>query len=70
MAKKNSTAGGGDDKDQAVALNVRISQAVHNALRRAAVERRIRGELPDTQQGIAEQALHTWLAEHGFLDER
>ncbi len=41
--------------------HVRVSKRTLDHLRRAAVERRIRGDRPFTQQAIVEEALREWL---------
>ncbi len=47
-------------------LTVRLDLALLNALRRAAVERRIAGEQPWNQQQIVREALREWIEERGY----
>ncbi len=47
-------------------LTVRLNPALLNAIRRAAVERRIAGERPWSQQEIVQEALREWIEERGY----
>ncbi len=72
MAKKKRTKKKGPTRAEAPTsqglgtLTVRLDLAILNALWRAAVERRIAGEQPWSQQQIAEEALREWIEERGY----
>ncbi len=73
MAKKKRTKRKGPrPRTQAPAsrglgiLTVRLDPALLDALRRAAVERRIAGEQPWSQQEIVQEALREWIEELGY----
>lgn len=53
-----------------VNLHTRVRQDYAVALKRATLERQIRGETPNTVQDIVEEALGPWLAAHGYLPGR
>jgi hypothetical protein len=50
-----------------VPLTTRLQTPTADALRRAYLERKLRGESPHTQQEIVEEALQIWLRKEGFL---
>ena len=50
-------------------LTVRLESDIVAALVRASAERKIRQEIPYTQQDIISEALKQWLYEAGFLPE-
>lgn len=50
-----------------VPLTTRLHPDTAQALRRAYLEQKLRGQQPATQQEIVEEALHDWLRRHGFL---
>jgi hypothetical protein len=49
-----------------VSLTTRLSPATAEALRRAALEQRLRRRRPHTQQEIVEAAVRHWLTANGF----
>ncbi len=51
-----------------VPLTTRLYPETAAALRRAYLERKLAGELPNTQQEIVEAALCTWLHSGGYLN--
>ena len=52
-----------------VPLTTRIRQQTSQSLRRAYLQQKLSGQLPDTQQEIIEEAIRRWLSDHGYLDE-
>jgi hypothetical protein len=54
-------------RETLVPLTTRIRVQTAEALRRAYLEHKLSGRLPDTQQEIVEASLRKWLGEHGFL---
>ncbi len=72
MAKKKKSKKKGPTRPEAPTsqglgtLTVRLDLALLNALRRAAVERRIAGEQPWNQQQIVREALREWIEERGY----
>lgn len=48
-------------------LSVRIPKALFDALRRAALERKIQGQAKDTHAEIVQAALTDWLKREGHL---
>ena len=54
-------------RETLVPLTTRIREQTAEALRRAYLEHKLSGQLPDTQQEIVEASLRKWLGEHGFL---
>jgi len=50
-----------------VPLTTRLHPDTAEALRRACLEQKLSGKLPNTQQDIVEQATQAWLREYGFL---
>ncbi len=71
MAKKKRTKNKGPTREVPTSqglgtLTVRLHPALLNALRRAAVERRIAGEQPWSQQEIVQEALREWVEERGY----
>ena len=52
-----------------VPLTTRIGPQTAESLRRAYLQQKLSGRLPDTQQEIVEAALRQWLRDHGFLDQ-
>ncbi len=71
MAKKKRTKKKGPRAEAPTSqglgtLTVRLDPVLLNALRRAAVERRIAGEQPWSQQEIVEEALREWIEERGY----
>jgi hypothetical protein len=57
----------GDFPPLLVSLTTRLSPATAEALRRAALEQRLRRRRPHTQQEIVEAAVRHWLTANGFL---
>jgi hypothetical protein len=51
-----------------VALNTRIKTNIAAALKRASLERQLKGEVPNKLQDILEQALEPWLRSNGYLN--
>lgn len=54
-------------RETLVPLTTRIGQQTAESLRRAYLQQKLAGRLPDTQQEIVEAALRQWLGDHGFL---
>jgi len=50
-----------------ISLTTRLSPATAEALRRAALEQRLRRRRPHTQQEIVEAAVRHWLTTNGFF---
>lgn len=48
-------------------LTTRIRSDYAEALKKASLERQLRGEVPHTVQDILEDALEPWLRKHGYL---
>jgi hypothetical protein len=48
-----------------VTFTVRLPRDMANALRKVAVERKVAGMSPATQQEVVQEALERWLKEHG-----
>ncbi|MDV6032462.1 MAG: hypothetical protein F9B45_20725 [Phycisphaera sp. RhM] len=48
-------------------LTTRLRPDTSNALKRAYLERKLAGIVPNTQQEIVEAALDAWLVAHGYL---
>ena len=59
----------GHSPRERVTLTVRLESDIVAALVRASAERKIRQEIPYTQQDIISEALKQWLYEAGFLPE-
>jgi hypothetical protein len=57
----------GDFLPLLVSLTTRLSPATAEALRRAALEQRLKRRRPHTQQEIVEAAVRHWLTTNGFL---
>jgi hypothetical protein len=50
-----------------VPLTTRLQTQTADGLRRAYLERKLRGRRPNTQQEIIEEALQVWLRNEGYL---
>jgi hypothetical protein len=50
-----------------VPLTTRMRTDFANALKRASLERQLKGEFPNTLQDILEEALEPWLRERGYI---
>jgi hypothetical protein len=57
----------GDFPPLLVSLTTRLSPATAEALRRAALEQKLKRRRPQTQQEIVEAAVRGWLTINGFL---
>jgi hypothetical protein len=57
----------GDFPPLLVSLTTRLSPAIAEALRRAALEQKLKRRRPQTQQEIVEAAVRGWLTTNGFL---
>jgi hypothetical protein len=57
----------GDFPPLLVSLTTRLSPGTAEALRRAALEQKLRRRRPQTQQEIVEAAVRGWLTANGFL---
>ena len=62
-----SSSYAGDFPPLLVSLTTRLSPAIAEALRRAALEQRLQRRRPQTQQEIVEAAVRSWLTTTGFL---
>lgn len=51
-----------------VPLTTRLTVQTAEALRRAYLQQKLAGRVPDTQQEIVEAALREWLRHHGSLE--
>ena len=52
-----------------IAVTVRLRSEIAGGLKRAALERELKGEEVFTQQDIVENVLEPWLRQNGFLNE-
>ena len=50
-----------------VTFSVKLSRSTVNALRKAAVDRKIANIFPASQQDIVQTAIATWLKDEGYL---
>lgn len=50
-----------------VTFNTRLAADVDAALKRASLERKLKGQSPHTFQDIVDEALRPWLAKNGYL---
>lgn len=48
-------------------LTTRVRSEFATALKRASLERQLKGEVPNTLQDILEEALEPWLRNNGYL---
>src|SRR5438874_2660103 len=51
-----------------VPLTTRIREDFAAALKRASLERQLKGEFPNTMLDILEEALEPWLRNHGYIE--
>lgn len=55
------------DRSQRSPLTTRLRKDIADALKRASLERQLRGETPWQVQDILDEALAAWLRDHGHL---
>ena len=49
-------------------VSTRIRTDYAEALKKASLERQLKGEAPNTVQDILEEALESWFKQHGYID--
>jgi hypothetical protein len=57
----------GQNKVNRVPLTTRVREDFADALKRASLERQLKGEFPNTMLEILEEALEPWLRSNGYI---